>query len=115
MCIDRLSTLGLRGNFWLNCLSRLQPPRHRHQKRDAENIYVPTDSQYMDQSWSPTESVLPDKVMIDGHRFETNHPNQSQETTDALDAPVDLEDVVYEDIGANLRRWEVDMEDDDDY
>lgn len=61
----------------------------------------------MGEPSSATDTVQPDKVTIDGHHFEFNHPEQSQDHIDALDALVDSEDAKYEDIDAELKKWEV--------
>ena len=104
-CVSRPSMLGLKGSLWFSCLSCL--------KRDAGNSSVPISSQFVNQSSSAVDEVLADKVIIDNHMFEFNHPNQSQEIVDALDALVDSENIVYDSIDASLRQWEVAMSPDD--
>lgn len=102
VCVSRPTLLGLRGSYWFSCLSCM--------KRDARAI----GSQFVDKPSTAADTVLPDKVIIDGHKFEINHPNQSQETTDALDALVDSESTVYDNMDAALRQWEVPMGPDDE-
>ncbi|MCJ1268606.1 hypothetical protein MMC22_008494 [Lobaria immixta] len=68
---------------------------------------MPIGSQFVNQpSWTH-DTVHPDKVVIDGLKFEFNHPNQTQQMIDALDGLVDSEDAAYDDIGEDLRQWKV--------
>lgn len=74
---------------------------------------MPIGSQFVNQpSWA-NHTAQPDKVIIDGHKFEFNHPNQTQQTIDTLDRLVDSEGAFYDDIGEDLREWEVAMSHDD--
>ena len=100
-----------KGSFWLPCEHMRWPICHYAGfKVEDKPPIMELETLGGDQAFVPVGTVLPDKVVIDGHGFELNHPNQTQETTDTLEALMDVEGIKYEEIHPDLLRWEVKAE-----
>ena len=62
--------------------------------------------EYVGQNATTAGEDLEDKLVLDGHMFEINHPDQHQEEVDELDKLYD-ENASYDQVPADLRKWEV--------
>lgn len=96
ICVDRPvdQMLGLRGSYWFSCLTCTK-------KRFRRDI----GAEFIGQNSTVVESVLEDKLTIDGHMFEINYDVPAN-ITGHLEVLFD-KDASYEDVPTELLEWEV--------
>ena len=102
VCVNKPAgnTLGPRGSLWYDCLSCM--------KWGAGNNTVLASEDFVEKASKPMGEALEDRLVIDGHSFELNHPSQPQPVIDAFNNLYD-EDATYDKIAADVRKWEVAM------